>query len=62
MLIRVNLLVLTIQFIVLVSTFVDDDLFLMSAQIIPDSPNRQTVTDRILTDDRVEGLRWRGRV
>ena len=26
----------------------------MSAQIIPDSPNRQTVTDRILTDDRVE--------
>ena len=39
--------------------FCTDDLFLMSAQIIPDSPNRQTVTDRILTDDRVEGLRLR---
>ena len=39
--------------------FCTDDLFLISAHIIPDSPNRQTVTDRILTDDRVEGLRLR---
>ncbi|KAL5260177.1 hypothetical protein ACHWQZ_G010329 [Mnemiopsis leidyi] len=39
--------------------FSTDDLFLVSAKIIPDSPNHQTKTDRILTDDRVEELRRR---